>query len=314
MRLIPFPDDVRRLAAALASGPDQLLDLTSAASDTEALERHRITAAMGRRLRASGSPKAVPNLPEARFFRAAARVALLSQTLRIVGDALGARGIAWAPIKGGDLAFRAYEQPEDRDFGDLDVLIAERDRERATAALEDAGWLAALAPSEATEAFLRDEHYCASFSHPLGVLLELHHRLWGAVPTGLAEEVIQSTTPDPALAPTGRRITPAHAFVLAGVHVWMVSRPRALLNWWDLQRLAATGPPNLVDAVVDIAHRLGAAAPGRDGCTRVRLALAGGAGAQGDRARPPRRPSPERTSLCWRVAFARESMPCPSGA
>ena len=190
-----------------------------------------------------------------RFFRAAARVALLSQTLQIVGNALGSRGIAWAPIKGGDLAFRAYEQPEDRDFGDLDVLVAEPDRKRATAALADSGWLAALAPSEATEAFLRDEHYCASFSHQTGVLLELHHRLWGAVPTGLADEVIQSATPDPDLAPTGRRVSAAHAFVIAAFHVWMVPPPRAISNWWDLQRLAATGRPDLAHAVVEIARR-----------------------------------------------------------
>ena len=255
MRAIPFGDDLQRLAEALTAGSDRLHDLEAVAADTDLLERNRVLPAVARRLRGLGRGGRSPELLRARFFRAAARVALLTQTLQSVGDALGSRGIAWAPIKGGDLAFRAYEHPEDRDFGDLDVLVAEHDRERATAALEDAGWLAALAPSEATEAFLRDEHYCASFSHPLGVLLELHHRLWGAVPTGLAEEVIQSTTPDPALAPTGRRISPAHAFVIAGVHVWMVSRPRALSNWWDLQRLAVRYPDGLGDDVAAVARR-----------------------------------------------------------
>lgn len=219
------------------------------------MERHRVAPAVARRLRSRGCAPAPGDPLQRLYYRAAARVAVLKQALESVGDALGPAGVRWAPIKGGDLAFRVYDQPEDRQCGDLDVLVAEDDRETAVAALEHAGWLAARRHTAAEQRYLRDEAYCQALSHPLGGLLEVHFRLWGAAPAGLAAEVLAAAKPDSRLGSTGARISLAHAFVLATFHAWAVPPPRPIATWWDLERVSRAAGESIASEIVDIGRR-----------------------------------------------------------
>ena len=47
----------------------------------------------------------------------------IEDRLRGVGEALGAAGIPWLPLKGCDLGARAYRDPEERPVGDIDMRL-----------------------------------------------------------------------------------------------------------------------------------------------------------------------------------------------
>lgn len=256
-----FPDDLRRLASGLAGGDGGSLDLRFSAADITMLQSNRVAAAVARRLRDSRPGNPVGSQLDALLYRAAGKVALLAHTLEMVGEAFARHRIEWAPIKGGDLAFRVYEQPEDRDVGDLDVLIREPDREAAIAALVDSGWVSAQERTALWERYQREEGYCASFCHPNGLMLELHHRLWGAAPSGLPDEVMRDSRGAAELGKTARRAAPEHAFVMAALHAWMVPPRRPISTWWDLQRLTIQDDASLAGDVVTVASRWGLELP-----------------------------------------------------
>ena len=259
---VRFPEKLHHLAAALAGGAASATPLRLVAGDLDLLERNRVTAAVAHRAGQLEGAAALAEPLRPRLHLAAARVTILIETLRQVADVLGAAGVPWTPIKGGDLAFRAYDLAEDRDFGDLDILVAERHRATAATALAAAGWRPTFDETHPViEQYLRDEEYCAPFVGPFGLLLELHYRLWGAAPAGLADGVLAESAADPQLAPLGRRITGAHAFIVAGFHVWTVPPPRAISNWWDLQRLASRGGATFAASVVAAARRWGVQLP-----------------------------------------------------
>lgn len=60
--------------------------------------------------------------------------------VRIVASALDRAGIPWIALKGLALATRLYRDPAERPSGDCDVLVRPDDRERAVAALRQAGF------------------------------------------------------------------------------------------------------------------------------------------------------------------------------
>lgn len=155
--------------------------------------------------------------------------------------ALGDAGVPWVLIKGCDLAFRVYERPEERPFGDIDLLVAEDDYPRAKAALAAAGWGAFFA-GERSESYFLEEGYAWALVDSAGLLVEVHLRLWGLVPAGLAPALLAVAAPDPSLGITGRRLPLAHAWLLAAVHGWLNPPPRPLISWWDLERIGAADP------------------------------------------------------------------------
>lgn len=252
---IHFSSTVVLLASMLRSSRSEPLPTLGLADDIRLLEKHRVGAAVVRRHGATRRDGAPFDATQRLCYRAAARVAVLKQALESVAEALGGAGIRWTPIKGGDLAFRVYDQPEDRQCGDLDVLVAEDDRELAVAALERSGWLAAHRSTVVEQSYLRDEAYCQALSHPLGGLLEVHFRLWGAAPVGLAAEVLAAAQPDSRLGRTGARISLEHAFALAAFHAWAVTPPRPLATWWDLERICEAGGKNIADGILDTGKR-----------------------------------------------------------
>jgi hypothetical protein len=156
------------------------------------------------------------------------------------------------PIKGCDVGARVYEHPEERPVGDVDLLVAEADFPRARDALTASGWRPFFA-GERAERYLREEGYAWAATDAAGLLLEVHVRLWGLVPAGLASALLAAALPDPALGSTGRRLPLAGAWLLAAVHAWLNPPPRPLLSWWDLERLAAADP-GIVDEAVRLAE------------------------------------------------------------
>lgn len=91
--------------------------------------------------------------------------------LRNVDRALAAAKLRSVALKGALLAQRLYPRPSARATSDIDLLVAEKDLDRAVSALRDAGYEAS---TEASEARFRAEHHHLHLHHPHALPLELH--------------------------------------------------------------------------------------------------------------------------------------------
>ncbi len=248
-------------ATALADGRDarDALALLAASPDgAELAALHRIGPALSLRAQRLGIEGPATRSWRRSLLGVTANRLLIEDRLAALGVTLGEAGIPWLPIKGCDLGARGargtrvYERPEERPVADVDLLIAEADYPRARKTLEAAGWRS-LTPGLRMDSYLLEEGYAWQAADASNLLLEVHHRLWGMVPAGMAGSFLDAATPDPALGPTARRLPLAHAWLLAAVHIWLNPPPRPLLAVWDLERIAAVADPSLADAVVDLA-------------------------------------------------------------
>jgi hypothetical protein len=100
----------------------------------------------------------------------AARALLLRHLLTECVAALEAEGVPCCPLKGVVLATRLYGDPTRRQSGDIDLLVAPHDQQRAVAVLEQLGYRQELA-------FVAGLDHHLSMLRPLGesiVKLELH--------------------------------------------------------------------------------------------------------------------------------------------
>lgn len=176
-----------------------------------------------------------------------------------MAETLAAEGVAWAPIKGWDLGARVYPTREERPVGDADLLVGPG-WERARAALEAGGWTP-LVRGRRIDRYLAEEGYAWQATDGGGALLELHFRLWGLVPDGLAPALLAAAEPAGELGAAGRRLTLAGAWLIAAVHAWLNPPPRPLLGWWDLERIAASSDSSLSAEVVALAERWGLQLP-----------------------------------------------------
>lgn len=181
----------------------------------------------------------------------AGRQMLLEPALQGASEALAAAGITWLPFKGCDLASRLYRRPEERPYADLDLLIASADLEPARAALVAAGWRP-LRRGRLHDRYLEREGYAWQAVDERQVLLEVHFRLWGLMPAGSTEELIARAGPAADLGATARRLRLADAFVLAAVHLWLESPPRAVGRFWELERLASRLGEGLVAPATEL--------------------------------------------------------------
>lgn len=94
--------------------------------------------------------------------------------LRVLADRLGAAGVPWAVVKGPVLADLSYARPEDRPYGDLDVLVAPSSLRAAVAALESGGWVVLDRNwTLALDRMVGELH----LTGPLGTLVDLHWSL-----------------------------------------------------------------------------------------------------------------------------------------
>lgn len=241
-----------RLAAALDGDAEALRALVADAGSGELARRHRAGPALyhhARRLDAAG-PALGAWRDDARAW--AARLLTLAAVHDGAARALDGADVAWAPLKGYDLATRFGGGSEElRPTGDLDLLIARQDLETGRKALLAAGFQS-FEETPRSGAYLREEGYAWQATHPSGILLELHFRLWGLVPEAFAAGVLERAPPDTALSPGGRRLRLADAYVVAAVHLWLDPPPRRLLAFHDLARLAERlDPQEVVEAAAD---------------------------------------------------------------
>ena len=77
--------------------------------------------------KAEGVPAAILDELRERFYANAGRNLLLAEQLLAILDALDARGILGIPYKGPALSSAAYGDLVSREFGDLDILVRDRD-------------------------------------------------------------------------------------------------------------------------------------------------------------------------------------------
>ncbi|HEX3127349.1 MAG TPA: nucleotidyltransferase family protein [Thermoanaerobaculia bacterium] len=238
------------LAAALAGDPNALRSLAADPAGADLAKLHRVGPALALRARRLNVEGPSVDSWHRSLMAVTAHRLRIDEGLAHLGSVLGAAGILWLPIKGSDLGSRVYDQPEERPAGDVDVLVAHDDYLRARRALEEAGWRS-LASGARIDAYLLEEGYAWQATDLSGLLLEVHHRLWGVVPQGFGKAMVESAEPDPTLGPTARRLPLAHAWLVAAVHVWLNPPPRPLLAAWDLERIVL---PALVDDIVNLAE------------------------------------------------------------
>jgi hypothetical protein len=235
----------------------------------------RLPMLLARRATESEPPLEIPDRLRALRARTAARWMAIERMLAELGRRLGAAEVAWAPIKGADLAATVYPEPTDRPMTDVDLLVPEACYRRARRALETAGWRSAV-PGPRFDRFIEDEGTAWTAVRDADpVPVELHFRLWGFVPAGLGDALLDRSAPEPSLGPTGRRLRPVDRFLLAAIHPWLHLPPRSLANWWEVRLLAEPGsrqwdgqrdesegaPGGLLDEIVDSACRWGLQLP-----------------------------------------------------
>jgi hypothetical protein len=249
-------DVARTLAAALAGDRRALAEVAGSEELRPAVARARIASALA--LRAAELGVGGPEVEGWRreLMRATSLGLLLRHSLAGIAATLGRAGIAWAPLKGLGLAPHVYPRWEERPTLDVDVLVGYEEFAPARAALAAAGWRDAAAV-EGGDEFLADEGYNWKAADAADVPLELHFRLWGCAPEGLAAAIASRWEADPGAGTTARRLRLADAYLIGAVHWWTAARPRPLLYLWDLRRIAVAAPDGFTDEVLGEVRRWG---------------------------------------------------------
>jgi hypothetical protein len=255
---VPFSDDRRLLADAVFDDGalEELLRREPVEATFELIARNRLGPLIARRSAGFDMPSVLRERLRGILDEARVRWTLFGHELGNVGRLFGELGIPWMPIKGGDLAFRVCEVPDDRVASDLDVLVEEARFEEALEAMLGDGWRSVGGGVPAFRRYVLEEGH----NWPLArgpVPLELHLRLWGRAQAEMAAEIIAAGLPAPDLGPTARRPRLEHALAMAGIHSWMVLRPRPIATWLDQVRIVGAGGREAVDGAVDAARRWG---------------------------------------------------------
>ena len=165
--------------ASPAVDAGRLVELVSAADWSRLLvlaEEHGVLAHLARGLRELDENLVPPEIK--RTLLELQRIQVFS-TLRLTAELfhllelLAAKGIAAVVVKGPVLAMQAYGDPTMRSYGDLDLLVRQRDIRRATESLQSTGYQAAV-PLSAIAAGKIPGQYL--FSKPDSELIvELHN-------------------------------------------------------------------------------------------------------------------------------------------
>ncbi|MEM9594912.1 MAG: nucleotidyltransferase family protein [Acidobacteriota bacterium] len=228
--------ELHGIAAALDGDRDALGSWLHRDVEGDIARRHR--AAEGLALAALEADLEGPALGpwRRRLRRTSIHYLALEDSLGRAGAVLSGAGVRWMPIKGLDLSDRVYPQREARPTSDIDLLISAADRDRGRAALEGAGWRG-LVDGPRQDRYLREEGYAWQARGPSGCLVELHHRLWGAVPENLARELVEGSEPT-GPEDYARRPTLEGAYLVAAIHAFTVAPPRGAGLWFDLARIS----------------------------------------------------------------------------
>ena len=88
---------------------------------------------------------------------------------------LRSAGITPVVLKGAGLATTVFREPAERDLGDIDLLLAENEIDRAVSALGGHGYQ--VPGAEEVEAGYREHHFHVRVQRPDGIIVELHWNL-----------------------------------------------------------------------------------------------------------------------------------------
>ena len=257
-QLRPYGDAGPLIAAALGGGEAELQVLARRPDLRALVITSRVAPALALRAALIGLSGREIEAWHVELVTATTRGLMLRHALAGIAAAFAREQVPWAPLKGLGLSPHVYAAWEERPAGDIDVLIGAQDFERARAALRAIGWTeSAGAADPSDEAFLRDEGYNWKAVEPGGAQLELHFRLWGCAPDGLAASVLTRAAPDPAAGATARRLRLADAWVVAAIHWWTTVPVRPLVYLWDLHRVAGAGDDRLASDVLGQVRRWG---------------------------------------------------------
>jgi hypothetical protein len=246
----------KQLAAALAGDRAALGELAFREDARAAIVGGRIAPALALRAGELGVGGPEVDVWRRELFAATSHGLLLRSALEKIGAILAAAGVAWAPFKGLGLSPHVYPQWEERPTGDIDLLVAGEVFEHARRTLEAVGWRS-MADVTGADEFVEAEGYNWQAVGEGGVLLELHFRLWGCAPEGLAAAIFDRAQPDLEMGPTARCLQLSDAYVIGAVHWWTTPPPRLLIHLWDLRRIAAAAKPDLAERVVAEVRRWG---------------------------------------------------------
>ena len=266
-------------------------------------------------------------VPEQDPFRRRA-LALVQQTVRLeqelaaIAAAWSAAGVDFLVLKGPALARQAYPVPEWRAYDDLDLWVANRDFDRAVAALEEAGYRRQHPLTGRAAACARRAGIEAALAHPeRGRLVEVAHGWPALAPTRRAAAEINAAAATLDIAGAGIRVPePVHALLYAcqhGAHhswdrlswvadvagLWLRLAPAAraeactTARRWRMTTMLGLGlqlaAEHLGLALENPAAALAALPRVRDLSARVRLEEIG--------------PGPERAAMLDRLRFARDA-------
>jgi hypothetical protein len=174
------------LDAAARAEIEALLDAVDWSVLVQTAEAHRVTALVLRRLAGiSGVPPEIVAAGDSYLAKQAERNAALTRALKEVLVALAGRGIPAIPFKGPVVARLAYGDPALRRYGDLDILVRDKDAAAACDTLASLGFrgTGALSPRQ-VRAFRRYSGQDIVFRG--GVAVEPH---WALAPRTLSLEI-----------------------------------------------------------------------------------------------------------------------------
>lgn len=275
----------RWLAAALAGDGEALEALARHDASGELARRHRAGAALYLRAQGRGLQAAATSVWHRDLLGGTAHYLRLQTAVDEIAHRLAGESVDWLPFKGCDVARRFYDTPEERPTADIDLLIGPAHLDRARRSLEEDGWQA-LYPGPLNQKFLMEEGYAWMAHKKARPLLELHFRLWGLVPEGFSEWVLDRSQCEPSPFPGERRARATDAYLIAAVHEWLAPPPRYLVAWWDLARISERLSPTQVDEVVEgaqawdlqlpvsLAAEVSSALWGQPGCREIARRLA----------------------------------------
>jgi Uncharacterised nucleotidyltransferase len=127
------------LVAVVAAPEDASLPVSVDLDEVvELADRHRVSGALVRTLRASG--RAVPDRLAAAHGRILADHLRVLRSLARLGEVLDDAAVDWLVVKGPVLATQWHRDPASRAYDDLDLLVDPRAFADAVVALEDAGY------------------------------------------------------------------------------------------------------------------------------------------------------------------------------
>ena len=175
--------------------------------------------------------------------------------LKRIDACLAEASLVAVALKGPLFAERYYRRPSTRATSDVDLLVRERDLDRAARALGSLGFTVA---DGADEARLRREHHHLHLSHPDALPLELHFRGYSGFGRVLPSEPLvarRRPAPLPGMTALGV-LEPADELVFLAVHAGAHRFVR--LGWlYDLALLVSRMSPRELAAGAERARAWG---------------------------------------------------------